>query len=205
MENREREQLNQFLLQLRQARAGVKDAEADGLIREAVAQQPDAPYLLVQRALLLEQALQASQATIARLQAELDQNRTSSSNGFLAEGNTWGQAPTPSPRPATVPASTAPWQAAPPIPAASSWGGGSLLGTVATTAVGVVAGSFLFQGLGNLMGQHHSPSLGSAAAPAAPLQPLADAAPVNNFTDTPGGGNDLDSLSLDGDSPNDWG
>jgi hypothetical protein len=35
--------------------------------------------------------------------------------------------------------------------------GSSFLGNVATTAAGVVAGSFLFQGIENMMG-HHSPS-----------------------------------------------
>lgn len=200
MEIREREQLNQFLHQLRQARAGIKDAEADNLIREAVAQQPDANYLLVQRALLLEQALQTSQATIAQLQAEVDQSRNG--RGFLADGNTWGQAPGARPAAPATPQSAGAWQAAAPVPAASSWGGGGLLGTVASTAVGVVAGSFLFQGLENIMGHHPAPSWGSAAAP---VQPLSDATSVNNFTDTPDGGNDLDSLALDGDSPNDWG
>lgn len=199
MESREREQLNQFLQQLGQARAGVKDAEADALIRDAVGRQPDAPYLLVQRALLLEQALHNSQATITRLQAELDQTRTG--RGFLGDGNAWGQAPgTPAPAPSAPPA-PAGWQAAPAPQAAapSSWGGGSFLGNVATTAAGVVAGSFLFQGLEHLMGNHHTPSWGTAQAP---VQPLADS---NNFQDTPGGdGNDLDSLSLDGDNPDSW-
>ena len=199
MEIREREQLNQFLQQLKLARVGTKDPEADGLIREALAQQPDGPYLLVQRALLLEQALQNSQATIARLQADLDQSRNG--RGFLSDGNSWGQS---AGSPAQVtPAAPASWQAAPaPQPAApSAWGGGGFLGSVATTAAGVVAGSFLFQGLENLMGHHPAPAWGGAAAP---VQPLADATPSNNFDDTPGGGNDLDSLSLDGDSPEEW-
>ena len=46
---------------------------------------------------------------------------------------------------------------------ASSWGSG-MLGTVATTAAGVVAGSFLFQGIQGLMG-HHNPSSNTAANP----------------------------------------
>ena len=203
MEAKEREQLSHFLQQLVQARAGAKDGDAEGLIREAVGQQPDAPYLLVQRALLLDQALRNSQATVARLQAELDQAR--GQRGFLADGNAWGQtAPTATP---SVPPPAA-WQpaaqqaAAPQVAApASSWGGGSFLGSVATTAAGVVAGSFLFQGLENLMG-HHTPSWGNASAP---VQPLAGET-GNNFLDTPadGGAGDLDSLTLDGDSPDDW-
>ncbi|MGZ5232512.1 MAG: DUF2076 family protein, partial [Burkholderiales bacterium] len=60
----ERELLERFLQQMTAARAGQKDPEAEALIKEAVARQPDAPYLLVQRALQLEQALQATQAQV---------------------------------------------------------------------------------------------------------------------------------------------
>ena len=63
--------LTQFLDQLAAARAEAKDADADRLIREACARQPDAAYLLVQRALQLEQALDVSQAEVARLQREV--------------------------------------------------------------------------------------------------------------------------------------
>jgi uncharacterized protein len=53
-------------------------------------------------------------------------------------------------------------QAAPQPQAASGgmFGGGSFLGNVATTAAGVVAGSFLFQGIENLM--HHSSGFGGS-------------------------------------------
>jgi len=56
----ERALLQEFLQRLIQIRGIEKDPHADALIAQAVAQQPDAAYLLVQRALLLEQALDAA-------------------------------------------------------------------------------------------------------------------------------------------------
>ena len=143
MNPQERELLTTFLQQMSQAQAGQKDAEADALIREAVARQPDAAYLLVQRAMGLEYALQAAQAQAVKLQAELDQV-SSATRGFMDSPNAWGR-----PAPASAPAAQVPLQSAgQPGPAAakpaSSWGSG-VLGTVASTAAGVVAGSFLFR------------------------------------------------------------
>ena len=55
---------------------------------------------------------------------------------------------------------------APAAPAAPAWGS-SMLGTVATTAAGVVAGSFLFQGIQGLMG-HHNQAPNAATNPPPP-------------------------------------
>ena len=167
MTPKERELLQNFLQQLEQTRAGAKDAEAEGMIREASARQPDAAYLLVQRAMGLDLALQAAQAQMAKLQAELDAARTPApaATGFLDSPNAWGRqaAPlSPSPqamRPAAsaVPAANPQPMAAPAAP--SAWGSG-IMGTLATTAAGVVAGSLLYQGIQGLMG-HHTPSFAS--------------------------------------------
>ena len=69
----ERDQLQQFLGALRQTRADPKDPTADGLIREAIAAQADAPYLLVQRAMGLGMALDAAQTRMAQLEAQCAQ------------------------------------------------------------------------------------------------------------------------------------
>ena len=58
--------LQDFLNQLTRAQGATKDHEAQILIARAFAQQPDAAYLVVQRALLLEQALKQAQAQIGR-------------------------------------------------------------------------------------------------------------------------------------------
>lgn len=170
----EKELLTRFLQQLAAANAPQKDAEAEGLIKEAVARQPDAGYLLTQRALQLEQLLQASQEQVKTLQTELDRSRTGGSRGFLQDPNAWGSqpAPTPSaPQPLGAPNIAA---RNPPVPQGGSWAGG-LFGNIAATAAGVVAGSFLFQGIQGLMNRHepaslagHSSSLDGIAQPAEP-------------------------------------
>lgn len=204
MNPQEREQLIQFLRQLAQVPPVQKDSEADALIREACAKQPDAPYLLVQRALLMEQALQQAQSQISRLQGELDQARPAQRTGGFLDGNAWGSAAA---RPAPYPPSPSPaYQPAPAAAPASTWGSG-WLGNVATTAAGVVAGSFLFQGIEHLMGGHHGGSslFGNSGNPLS--QSLGEPTIVNNYHDsTPSVSDDLDTTALDGvsdDSP-DW-
>jgi uncharacterized protein len=175
MTPQERELTVSFLQQLTQAQAGRKDSEADALIREACARQPEADYLLVQRAIALDVALQATQAQVAKLQAQLDQAQPDAKGGFLDAPNAWGrsasasgaaQRPSAQAAASSAPAtsSPAPGRAAAQAPAAppaqaSSWGSG-MLGNIATTAAGVVAGSFLFQGIQGLMG-HHNQGLNS--------------------------------------------
>jgi hypothetical protein len=146
----ERELLERFLQQMAAARAGQKDSEAEALIREAVARQPDAAYLLVQRTIQLEQALQATQAQVQKLQAELDQTRPVSRGGFLNDP-AWGAQSNASTAPMRQAGGT-PTAAGPAAAGPSAWSGG-MLGNIATTAAGVVAGSFLFQGIERLM--HH--------------------------------------------------
>lgn len=158
MTGEEREQLVRFLQLLVQAQAGPRDPEADGLIRDACARQPDAAYLLVQRTLQLEMAQQASLARVAQLEGELESARRGPPTGsFLGNANAWGRQS--SAVAASVSASGQPLAAGRPphtvqplaAAPASSWGSG-LLGTVASTAVGVVAGGMLMHGIGSMMG-----------------------------------------------------
>ena len=71
MNRHERDDLLQFLQPLLRTRAADKDFAAETLILEQCARQPDALYLLVQRAMALESALKASQARIAEQQGAL--------------------------------------------------------------------------------------------------------------------------------------
>lgn len=143
--------LHDFLAQLVQARGIQKDPEADALIQGAVAQQPDAAYLLVQRALLMEQALESAKARIAALENQLQQQQ-GSRGGFL-DPHSWG-----SRRHASHPQSQhMHYQHAMPGSMGGGFlrgGGGGLLGSIAATAAGVAAGSFLFHGLDNLFHDH---------------------------------------------------
>jgi hypothetical protein len=160
MNSLEREQLNQLLKQLGEITLTTRDAEADFLIRETAARQPDATYLLVQRTMLLEQALNGAKARIDDLQSQLLNSQSIQKNNFLSN-DPWAQ-PTasnvgtvPGAGSYQIPRNAAQQQQLP--AAASGFGiGSSFLGNVATTAAGVVAGSFLFHGIENLMGHHSS-------------------------------------------------
>ena len=225
MNTQERDQLTSFLQQLGQARAAAKDLEAQTLIDNAVARQPDAAYLLVQRSLLQDNALQAAQGQIASLQAELQQAKTAAATvpagGNFLDANGWGRAPV-APSYAAVPA-TASYgsspsypQAAPVAAAPSRFQAPSFLTSMATTAAGVAAGAFLFQGIESLMGHHGSNGsnglagasafgLSEPTAPASLLDNNAhkDAALPSNDDSVDAFGND-DGLDIGGDSSSDW-
>lgn len=72
MNQRERDDLLHFLEPLLRTRATDKDFAAETLILAQCARQSDALYLLVQRAMALQAALQAAQARIAEQQGPLD-------------------------------------------------------------------------------------------------------------------------------------
>ena len=152
MTPQEKDLLTRFLQLLGGAQAGQKDPEADAMIRETVARQPDAAYLLVQRTMQLEQLLQASQAEVQKLKAGSGQPGATSSSSFLGDANAWGRsggAPAAQTSVTGRPLGAPPMAAAAPA-AGGSWGSG-LFGTLAMTAAGVVAGSFLYQGIQGLM------------------------------------------------------
>ena len=161
MNPQEKAQLEQFLQQLNSTQAGTKDAEANSLIAESIKQQPDASYLLVQRAMGLEMALQVAQKQMAEMQAQIDQaNQANQANkpssGFLSGINSWGRAAPTQSAPASAMAAKPAAGAAQP----SAWGSG-MLGAIATTAVGVVAGSLLYQGIQSMMGHNAAPDAGN--------------------------------------------
>jgi hypothetical protein len=150
--------LENFLNQLIQARGLPKDPEADAMIQKALAYQPDAAYLLVQRALLQQQALDNAKAEIANLQRQLQGGQQS--GGRFLDPNAWGNgAGQGSPQQQYQ----QPYQQPSLSSRASNFfrggmGGGGMggaLGSIASTAAGVAAGAFLFQGLGNLLGHHN--------------------------------------------------
>jgi hypothetical protein len=152
----ENELLRTFLAQLAQAHLSTRDPEAQAMIGRAVAQQPDAAYLLVQRALLLERALQQTKSELSRLQAQRD----------AADGgsHTWTQSPLSTP--ATAPSLASPPQAqAAPQTGGTGRGWGGFLGSAATTAAGVAGGAFLVQGLEGLL-EHRGGGFVGGSAPA---------------------------------------
>lgn len=214
MSPQESELLQQFLNRLSQTPLTNKDAQADALIRQTLALQADAPYLLVQRAVLLEQALSNAQNQIAQLQAENLELKAARNHpaGFLDQGNqSWGRSATgtnsPSPTPITPPPLN-------PIYANNNpshgffgqsggfFGGntGNVLGTVAATAAGVAAGAFLFQGIEGLLGNHNNHVTNNAGAAA--LNDDSGGLIPNYFEDAPSSAESLgiDDLALNDDS-----
>lgn len=154
----ETQSLGIFLNQLVQAHGIAKDPQADSMIAGAVAQQPDATYLLVQRALLVEQALDNARTQIASLQSQLEAAKSPPARGFL-DAAAWGNTPAAAPRaavsmpPAPAYVQSAPMQSPPPAAAPGIFGGGlgGTLGTVAATAAGVAGGAFLWEGIEHMM------------------------------------------------------
>lgn len=185
MTHAEAQSLQDFLSQLVAVKGLVRDKQASSLIEQAVAQQPDAAYLLVQRAMLLQQAVDRANAQIRQLQQELAQAQSSGTRSFLDGANAWGNsartgdlravsnAVAPA-APAVMPTPAAPIAA---TSGSNFFGGnaGSLFANVAATAAGVAGGAFLYQGISHLLGQQqHQPvesgqhAFGSTAAASPP-------------------------------------
>ncbi len=70
MTPQEQKQLEDFLVQLTHVGYVSKDPQAAEAVAAAFSRQPDAPYLIVQRCLLLSQALTEAYARIAALEKE---------------------------------------------------------------------------------------------------------------------------------------
>jgi hypothetical protein len=174
MSPQDTQMLQDFLAQLVQARGIHKDPDADALIARAVAQQPDAAYLLVQRALLVGKALDNAKERIAALEDQLRQGQGQGGGGRFLDADSWGNSGTARPaaqpqgyardqqqgypsqgqgQPQYQPQYQPDYQSAP-RSGFLSGGFGSALGTVAATAAGVAAGGFLFQGLENMFNRN---------------------------------------------------
>jgi len=171
MTPREQQLITDLFARLKQTPAQAKDAVADQLIRRGVTDNPEAPYRLVQTVLIQEMALSQAQHRVAELENRVVQANAASS--------------APSPQPATsflAPASppTAP-AAAPGMMSAAPSG---FLRSAAATALGVVGGQMLFQGIESMFGQHAGSILSGQS-----IQPALSETVVNNFYgDQPGSG-----------------
>ncbi|WP_199099913.1 DUF2076 family protein [Dyella sp. ASV21] len=160
MTPQEQQLLDDFLQRLVAAGGVMKDPQADALIHQRLASQPDALYLLVQRSLLQQQALEAAKAQIAQLQAQ-SQGPSSSTSFLGGQPSAWGT-PSPGypPQQPTQPPAAPGWRerlfGAPPARApAPQAAAPSFLAQAATTAAGVAGGMFLFDGIESLLGGHH--------------------------------------------------
>jgi hypothetical protein len=168
----ERILLTNFLRDIEAARPGPKDAEAEAMINQSMARNPDAAYLLVQHTILSDQALQAAQARIQALEAAQGGGAQTS---FLGVGRA---------QPATSVPTYVPQPAASPF----SMGGGlgSFLRNAGTMAAGVVAGDMLFDGLSGLFGGHRGGWGGFGGGYGAPIENIT----INEYDDRGGGYSD---------------
>lgn len=128
MDTRERLLVNRLVARIAEAPDAPKDADAQAEIGTLLRVRPDAPYLLMQRALMLEAALEQAQAKLEQLSAGA---------------------------PAVLP--SAPGMPAPMSQPVGAGGGapasstGGFLRNAASIGAGVVGGSLLFQGIESLL------------------------------------------------------
>jgi hypothetical protein len=155
MTPQEREMIAGLFTKLQPFESQPRDSDADKLIRDLVARQPAAPYLMAQTVLVQEQALKAAQERIAELEGK---------SGFMGSApvGPWG-AKTGA-RPSAVPQS-----AGQPAPQSAPQGG-SFLRTALGTAAGIAGGMMLFEGLRHMFsGNQAGPWGGQQANNAQPF------------------------------------
>ncbi len=130
MTPQEQNLLSTLLVRLKSTASQPKDPQADGLIRQAVAEQPDAPYFLAQTVLIQDLSLHNAQNRIAELEKQLtdaqQQVARPAATSFLGGlfGSRQAAPPAPVAGGGSVPAA-GPWTRAPQVAAASPaqpWG-----------------------------------------------------------------------------------
>jgi hypothetical protein len=179
MTPQERELITQLFDRLASLENAPRDPEAERAIMDGLRRAPNAAYALVQTALVQDEALRRANERIQALEAQLGGEPAGRPAGFLdsmrdallgpREPARAGSVPSVRPVPQSMPDPRAPdpreqaafalgapppgtpWRQGP-----SPFGGGSFLGTAASTAAGVIGGSLLLDGVRSMMGQHGS-------------------------------------------------
>lgn len=161
--------LNDLIGRVEQTQLTEKDPEAEQLLNQSLARNPNALYVLAQTVLVQKYALDQATAQINQLRQSQQQQQPQPAHSTSFLGNLLGHreaAPLPPPPPPPgygAPPYAQPWS---PVssygaPAPVSGGGGSFLRTAATTAAGVAAGALAFQGVESLLhGFGHSSGFG---------------------------------------------
>ena len=217
MTPQERDLIINLLARLKQQGNQPKDPEADALIRQGMAEQPDAPYLLVQTVLIQDMALHHAQDRMAELERQLAAQKPepaqqpqsflgNAGRGSVPSAGSWSA---PQAAPADAPVWTqsrgaAPMPAPAPAPAYGpqllSASGSGFLRQAAATAAGIAGGALLFQGIESLFGPHYGAGfLGATAG-----QPGLSETVINNYYGDQNapetGGSGLQSADLGDDS-----
>jgi hypothetical protein len=203
MTPQEKDLITTLLARLKNAGGQPKDPEAEALIRQAMSEQPDAPYYLAQTVLIQDLSLHNAQNRIADLEKQLadaQQAAKPTVTSFL--GGLFGSHPPAPPAGSGPPAG--PWTRSPQVAAAppaqpygqggyaqpgygqsvpggggftgGGMGGGGFLRSAAATAAGVAGGALLFQGIESLFGNHYAGGLTGAG-----MTPGLGETVVNNY------------------------
>src|SRR5919108_6577142 len=114
MTPQEKDLLTTLLARLKSAGGQPKDPEADALIRQAVVEQPDMPYYLVQTVLIQDLSLHQAQNRIAELEQQLAEAKAAKPTSFL--GSIFGSSQPAAPSAPTTP-SAGPWSRSPQVAA----------------------------------------------------------------------------------------
>ena len=167
MDNNDRQAITGLFDKLAQVeRQGpARDNEAERFIADAIARQPGAPYYMAQTVVVQEHALNAAQARIEQLEADMNAARqgTSQGGGFLGGLFGGGAAPRPA----------AP--AAQPMPQGAR---GGFLAGAAQTAMGVAGGVLIANAVAGMLAGN-----AEAAEMPADHDPDLDAAPFEDGMD----------------------
>src|SRR5271165_4527176 len=149
--------LQDLIQKVEETRLTEKDPEAEQMLQQGLARDPDAIYKLAQTVLIQNLALNQARAQIEQMKQTQQQAQparaTSFLGGLLGHRDPAPPAPQPQPQYQQVPYQQAPPQyATAPIYVESAPSpAGSFLRSAATTAAGVAAGALAFEGIESLM------------------------------------------------------
>jgi len=218
MTPQEESMLNDLIGRVEQTQLTEKDPEAEQLLNQRLARNPNALYILAQTVLVQKYALEQATAQLNQLRTQpVQQPQPAHTTSFL--GSLLGHRDPAPPPPAAPPppgygASPYGQPYAQPYPPAGPVygapppsGGGSFLRSAATTAAGVAAGALAFEGVESLLHGFGGQSSGfgggqglfGGGGGGAPGETV-----INNYYDEPGkgGGEGIDNAGF-GDTGND--
>jgi uncharacterized protein len=209
MTPQEKDLITTLLERLKTAGGQPKDAEADTLIRQAMAEQPDAPYYLAQTVLIQDLSLHNAQNRIAELEQRVSdaqakptsflgglfgKSQPAPAAGSVPPAGPWTRSPqvaaAPPPQPMAQPQQPYPPGGYPQggyppggVMGAMGSGGGGFLRSAAATAAGVAGGALLFQGIESLFGRGSGGMMGGQG-----MTPGLGESVVNNYYGSDAGG-----------------
>lgn len=196
MTPQEAQMLEDLVRKVEGTQLNEKDPDAEALLKDGLARDPDAIYKLAQTVLIQNLALEQAQARLQQMQQQLaappaqPAHSTSFLGGLLHRNPPQPQYQQPQYAPPSAPPPPQ-WQAVPPsyMPPSPGYAGapssgGGFLRSAATTAAGVAGGMLAFQGIESLL---HG-GIGGGGFGGGFGEPQETI--VNNYYDSPQGGPD---------------